>query len=254
MARIPAARMLLQSKAFDRDSYDGKDIEIKKIEDAHGNIKYIPPPADIIRWRWVTNEKGERVRQSNAKFVRWSDGSLHLYVGKYRYIVETRRSDFPNEVMVRQSDSVFQSQGPVYEKMTFITPQERVASRKYTQLQTKKKEARLNDISEILDDYDTGKLREQGSKIYSLQDRRSRELSKRQNYGYDELTEDFLEEGFNTGVNRRSLDSEESERRKSKALLDAKRKAEEEEEDDDFVVNDDFDEGSDESDNLDDDE
>lgn len=253
-AKIPTARMLFQHVPFNREQYDGKDIEMKKYEDEHGNVKYVLPPDDVIRWRWVINDKGERVKQSNAKFVRWSDGSLHLYVGKYRYIVETRSMDYPNEIMVRQSDSVFQSHGSVVDKITLESPQEKVASRNYAYLQTKKKEAKLNDITEILDDVDTGKLREQGSKIYSMQDKRSRE-SRRQSYGYQELSEDFLEEGLNSNVRRRSVDTEESERRKSKALLDAKQRREEEE-DDDFIAPDDEDleEGSYESENLDDDE
>ena len=33
------------------------------------------------RWRWAPGPDGEPVRQSNARFVRWSDGSLQLWLG-----------------------------------------------------------------------------------------------------------------------------------------------------------------------------
>ena len=33
------------------------------------------------RWRWALGPDGEPVRQSNARFVRWSDGSLQLWLG-----------------------------------------------------------------------------------------------------------------------------------------------------------------------------
>ncbi len=32
-------------------------------------------------WRWGVDEEGNSVRESNARFVRWSDGSLQLLVG-----------------------------------------------------------------------------------------------------------------------------------------------------------------------------
>lgn len=32
-------------------------------------------------WRWGVDAEGNRVRESNARFVRWSDGSLQLVVG-----------------------------------------------------------------------------------------------------------------------------------------------------------------------------
>lgn len=33
------------------------------------------------RWRWAADEAGNSVRESNARFVRWSDGSLQLLLG-----------------------------------------------------------------------------------------------------------------------------------------------------------------------------
>lgn len=39
------------------------------------------PRAARRRWRWAPGPDGEQVRQSNARFVRWSDGSLQLWLG-----------------------------------------------------------------------------------------------------------------------------------------------------------------------------
>lgn len=36
---------------------------------------------NTIRWRTVFDDEGNAVQQSNARMVRWSDGSLSLYLG-----------------------------------------------------------------------------------------------------------------------------------------------------------------------------
>lgn len=41
-------------------------------------LPWLPPAR---RWRWGTDGEGASVRESNARFVRWSDGSLQLLVG-----------------------------------------------------------------------------------------------------------------------------------------------------------------------------
>jgi RNA polymerase-associated protein LEO1 len=40
------------------------------------------PAAAACRWRWAVDDDGNQVRESNARFVRWSDGSLQLMVGE----------------------------------------------------------------------------------------------------------------------------------------------------------------------------
>ena len=38
---------------------------------------------NTVRWRWVTDPStGERTLQSNARFVRWEDGSMTLHIGE----------------------------------------------------------------------------------------------------------------------------------------------------------------------------
>ncbi|GAA5895660.1 RNA polymerase-associated LEO1 family protein [Sporobolomyces salmoneus] len=46
-----------------------------------GRSKSHLPDENVIRWRWTKDELGQFVKQSNARIVRWSDGSLSLQVG-----------------------------------------------------------------------------------------------------------------------------------------------------------------------------
>ncbi len=36
---------------------------------------------NTIRWRYSIDEAGNEVRESNARIVRWTDGSMSLYLG-----------------------------------------------------------------------------------------------------------------------------------------------------------------------------
>ena len=36
---------------------------------------------NTIRWRYSQDESANEVRESNARLVRWSDGSMSLYLG-----------------------------------------------------------------------------------------------------------------------------------------------------------------------------
>lgn len=36
---------------------------------------------NTIRWRYSQDEGGNEIRESNARIVKWSDGSMSLYLG-----------------------------------------------------------------------------------------------------------------------------------------------------------------------------
>mmetsp|Transcript_21059 Transcript_21059/g.30418 ORF Transcript_21059/g.30418 Transcript_21059/m.30418 type:complete len:503 (+) Transcript_21059:28-1536(+) len=68
----------IQSTAFDPATYNG-DLE----------NELFPQATSVIRWRYKTNSLGEKIigadgkpiRESNARLVKWSDGSYQLVVG-----------------------------------------------------------------------------------------------------------------------------------------------------------------------------
>lgn len=204
------------------------------ITSENGEDIQIDPPTDVIRWRWARNKKGERVRQSNAKLVKWSDGSIYLYVGKECYAVSTSTSYVPFEVMVKQSSSVIQSHGPVYNKAIFRPINQKKLKRNYSSL-SKRKSSQLNDIID-----EGALLRAKSDKVFKIQNPSYKNLEKRQSLEYNELSEDFLEEGFSTSRSlKRNYETTDLEKKRAKDLLKAKESYRNEYEEDDFVVNDD---------------
>ena len=39
------------------------------------------PAGNVVRWRWGIDEQGNRVKESNARIVKWSDGTTQLMIG-----------------------------------------------------------------------------------------------------------------------------------------------------------------------------
>ena len=39
------------------------------------------PAGNVVRWRWGIDEQGNRVKESNARIVKWSDGTTQLLIG-----------------------------------------------------------------------------------------------------------------------------------------------------------------------------
>lgn len=199
-----------------------------------GETILIDPPTDVIRWRWARNKKGERIRQSNAKLVKWSDGSVYLYIGKECFAVSTSTSYVPFEVMVKQSSSVIQSHGPVYNKTTFRPVNEKKLKRSYSTF-SKRKESQVSDSID-----ESVLLRAKAEKVFKIRSPSYKSLEKRQSLEYSELSEDFLEEGFSTSRSlKRNYESSSLEKKRARDLLKAKGSYQNEYEEDDFVVNDD---------------
>ncbi|GAA6058987.1 hypothetical protein JCM10212_001697 [Sporobolomyces blumeae] len=80
----------LQSTAWDQGAWQPEDEDEAELAEASqggddvkpsGKGKGHLPDENVIRWRWTKDELGQVVKQSNARIVRWSDGSLSLQLG-----------------------------------------------------------------------------------------------------------------------------------------------------------------------------
>ncbi|GAA5927106.1 RNA polymerase-associated LEO1 family protein [Sporobolomyces koalae] len=68
-----------------QDEPDSRSQDPNAAEDSRsksaGKSKANLPDENVIRWRWTKDQLGQYIKQSNARVVRWSDGSLSLQVG-----------------------------------------------------------------------------------------------------------------------------------------------------------------------------
>ncbi|KAJ2084303.1 hypothetical protein H4R24_000096 [Coemansia sp. RSA 988] len=80
----------LEPTPFSADTYEDILEEEHRIAEKHGYKSAVTPElasategiiANTVRWRRVTSPDGMKRRESNARLVRWSDGSITLVIG-----------------------------------------------------------------------------------------------------------------------------------------------------------------------------
>lgn len=70
----------IKAKPFNPETHEaGSDLVMDQFGNQRLNLHHL----NTVRWRWTTDPAtGERVPQSNARFVRWEDGSTTLHIGE----------------------------------------------------------------------------------------------------------------------------------------------------------------------------
>eukprot|EP00554_Chaetoceros_debilis_P004537 CAMPEP_0194082156 /NCGR_PEP_ID=MMETSP0149-20130528/7749_1 /TAXON_ID=122233 /ORGANISM="Chaetoceros debilis, Strain MM31A-1" /LENGTH=584 /DNA_ID=CAMNT_0038764243 /DNA_START=230 /DNA_END=1984 /DNA_ORIENTATION=+ len=114
MAQLPKI-VAIQPDAYNRNTYNASVEEAEFGDHAH---------ASMIRWRYKRNEQGhhildengKKIKESNAKIVKWSDGTYGLCVGKdvfnmdeFNYTINANkgnRANTKNKVVNKGKDKV----------------------------------------------------------------------------------------------------------------------------------------------------
>ncbi|KAK7251875.1 hypothetical protein RIF29_35459 [Crotalaria pallida] len=98
------------------------------VTDESGAKRRIRLENNIVRWRTVRNPDGTTSRESNARFVRWSDGSLQLLIGNEVLDISVQDAQHDQAHLFRRHGKVnydiligiLQSQGRLLRKMRFM--------------------------------------------------------------------------------------------------------------------------------------
>ncbi|GAA5999459.1 RNA polymerase-associated LEO1 family protein [Rhodotorula paludigena] len=82
-ARLPNF-LQIQTSPFDEQTWEAEDLAVGGGAAGESQDDVKPrtlPDENVIRWRWTKDELGQVMKQSNARIVRWSDGTLSLQLG-----------------------------------------------------------------------------------------------------------------------------------------------------------------------------
>ena len=92
----------VEPKPFDPAHYED-EVEEDDDLDEEGRTRLKLKVENTIRWRKVTQPDGTEKVESNAKIVRWSDGSQSLILGNEKYDIQSMKlkGDF-NHLFIRQ--------------------------------------------------------------------------------------------------------------------------------------------------------
>ncbi|KAF5477130.1 hypothetical protein F2P56_003802 [Juglans regia] len=110
--------MGIAPKPFDPKTYVEEDTFVT---DESGSKKRIRLENNIVRWRTVRNSDGTTSYESNARFVRWSDGSLQLQLGNEVLDISVQDAQHDQaHLFLRHGKGILQSQGRILKKMRFM--------------------------------------------------------------------------------------------------------------------------------------
>lgn len=110
--------MGIEPKPFDPKTYVEEDTFVT---DESGSKKRIRLENNIVRWRNVKNPDGTTSYESNARFVRWSDGSLQLLIGNEVLDISVQDAQHDqSHLFLRHGKGILQSQGRILRKMRFM--------------------------------------------------------------------------------------------------------------------------------------
>ncbi|XP_029807924.1 RNA polymerase-associated protein LEO1-like [Suricata suricatta] len=108
----------MEPKPFDPQYYED-EIEGEKVLDEEERIRLKLKVENTIRWRKRRDEEGNEVKESNARVVRWSDGSLSLHLGSEVFdVYKAPLQGNYNHLFVRE-DTGLRGQAVFKDKLTF---------------------------------------------------------------------------------------------------------------------------------------
>lgn len=110
--------MGIDPKPFDPKTYVEEDVFVT---DESGTKKRIRLEDNIVRWRTVRNADGTTSCESNARFVKWKDGSMQLLIGNEVLDISVHEAHHDqSHLFLRHGKGILQSQGRLLHKMRFM--------------------------------------------------------------------------------------------------------------------------------------
>ncbi|CAH1428291.1 unnamed protein product [Lactuca virosa] len=232
--------MGIDPKPFDPKTFVEEDAFVA---DESGNNKRIRLENNIVRYRAVRNANGTTSYESNARFVRWSDGSLQLLIGNEVLDISVQDAQHDQaHLFLRHEKGILQSQGRVLKKMRFMPSSLTSNSHRLLTALVDSRHKKVFRVKKTVTDIDPEREKEQKEKAESQSIRANELLSRKKekvNRKYtptvrrerqlspgfleDALEEDDEQDYYDSRRRRRFEEDLEMEARAEKRIINAKK-------------------------------
>jgi RNA polymerase-associated protein LEO1 len=200
----------LESKPFDSEVYEN-EVDDEDQLDEEGRTRLKLRVENTIRWRYGTDKDGNQIKESNAKVVRWSDGTASLYLGNEIFDIDRRPVMDHNHLFVRQGNGL-QGQAVFREKLTFRPHSTETLTHRKVTMSMADKSSRtqkvkvINDIGANPEAQKQQLIRKEEEKLRAIMRRESQQRRVRERPRMSGLSSGFLE-GYDSDENGESLSS-----------------------------------------------
>lgn len=108
----------VEPRPFDPQYYED-EFEDEEMLDEEGRTRLKLKVENTIRWRIRRDEEGSEIKESNARIVKWSDGSMSLHLGNEVFdVYKAPLQGDHNHLFIRQGTGL-QGQAVFKTKLTF---------------------------------------------------------------------------------------------------------------------------------------
>ncbi|XP_024516325.1 protein LEO1 homolog [Selaginella moellendorffii] len=168
--------MDIEQRPFDPKTY----VEEDGFVDETGRRR-IRIEENVVRWRYVRNRDGSRSAESNARFVKWSDGSMQLLLGNevLDLAVQDGQQD-ESHLFIRQPKGLLQAQGRLARKMRFMPSSLRSKSHRLLTALVDSTHKKVFKVKNVITDFDPEKDKEQKEKAAEQRIKSKEDLQKKQ--------------------------------------------------------------------------
>ncbi|KAK4568065.1 hypothetical protein RGQ29_003716 [Quercus rubra] len=213
--------MGIDPKPFDPKTFVEEDIFVT---DESGSKKRIRLENNIVRWRTVRNPDGTTSRESNTRFVRWSDGSLQLLIGNEVLDISVQDGQHDqSHLFLRHGKGILQSQGRILKKMRFMPSSLSSNSHRLLTALVDSRHKKVYKVKNCITDIDPEREKEEKEKAESqniranvLLNRKREKVSRKYTPTVDrrrQLSPGFLEDALDEDDETDYYDSRRSRRR-----------------------------------------
>ncbi|KAK3028040.1 hypothetical protein RJ639_038761 [Escallonia herrerae] len=169
--------MGIDPKPFDHKTYVEEDVFVT---DESGSKKRIRLDNNIVRWRTVRKPDGTASYESNARFVRWSDGSLQLLIGNEVLDISVQDAQHDQaHLFLRHEKGILQSQGRLLRKMRFMPSSLSSNSHRLLTALVDSRHKKVYKVKNCVTDIDPEREKEQKEKAESQTIRANELLSRK---------------------------------------------------------------------------
>ncbi|EMR10419.1 hypothetical protein PNEG_01134 [Pneumocystis murina B123] len=122
---------------------------------------------NTIRWRYVKNSDGTYSKESNARFLKWSDGSLSLLLGSelFSVVIKNSISDYMYLSISHETQSLLMSRKRFTKNMTFLPIDTRSSTHKRLTEAILRGNMKKSSIIEFINIEDPEKVKREAERI-----------------------------------------------------------------------------------------
>ncbi|ODQ66573.1 Leo1-domain-containing protein [Nadsonia fulvescens var. elongata DSM 6958] len=186
-SRVPAF-LSIDPRPFDPTTFLSSTVEEMKNADNNDKSQRIRlKNENTVRWKYGKDESGDVTMESNARFVRWSDGTTSLQLGNELFDISEKTVQDTFLGTMHEDEEILQVAAIVNKNMTFVPTSTSSRTHKRLTEALNKKQEKQASVSRYATTDDPDKIRREAEKAEDASIRARRKLESKRKLNEDRM-------------------------------------------------------------------